>query len=360
MNLEDSGSSLATIKNPTVNDEKCGRGYCRCFDFLVNVVSSLIRASAANQSFYNIEVAIVLCFCTALFWPVKLHQKLRIFATKQLAKIGHNWIKFRILYVKKYIALKEVHQRLCWWCWLISVSFVLLLVCEVVFLQSLWGCRPCTEGHCQRPLWTLHLWQVQCFSFFWTNISNASSVYKQWLQTLLPSNDCRVYHYIINEAGQPMFVGTHTSVLFYNRTLSSWVWWGQCNYMQTISDKSCFTLMTTPFPDWFTIQVRSQGSHHCRCEPFTWGLSFARFPQICLLFLSKSVAALQISLKGVHSVDFSKVRDDKCHVGVGQSRVRPCQPFPQPGQISSLSVISPCKVSSNIKKYAINNHAPKS
>ena len=59
MNLEDSGSSLATIKNPTVNDEKCGRGYCRCFDFLVNIVSSVIRASAAIQSFYNIEVAIV-------------------------------------------------------------------------------------------------------------------------------------------------------------------------------------------------------------------------------------------------------------------------------------------------------------
>ena len=67
MNLEDSGSSLATIKNPTVNDEKCGRGYCRCFDFLVNVVSSLIRASAANQSFYNIEVAIVLFEVSATY-----------------------------------------------------------------------------------------------------------------------------------------------------------------------------------------------------------------------------------------------------------------------------------------------------
>ena len=69
VNLEDSGSSLATIKNPTVNDEKCGRasGYCRCFDFLVNIVSSVIRASAANQSFYNIEVAIVLFEVSATY-----------------------------------------------------------------------------------------------------------------------------------------------------------------------------------------------------------------------------------------------------------------------------------------------------
>ena len=34
----------------------------------------------------------------------------------------------------------------------------------------------------------------------------------------------RVYNYIINENGQPVFVGSHTSVLFYNRSISSWVW----------------------------------------------------------------------------------------------------------------------------------------
>ena len=34
----------------------------------------------------------------------------------------------------------------------------------------------------------------------------------------------RAYNYIINEDGQPMFVGTHTSIIFYNRTMSSWVW----------------------------------------------------------------------------------------------------------------------------------------
>ena len=37
----------------------------------------------------------------------------------------------------------------------------------------------------------------------------------------------RVYNYIINEEGQSMFVGSHTSVLFYNRSMSSWVWYGQ-------------------------------------------------------------------------------------------------------------------------------------
>ena len=37
----------------------------------------------------------------------------------------------------------------------------------------------------------------------------------------------RVYNYIINEDGQSMFVGSHTSVLFYNRSMSSWVWYGQ-------------------------------------------------------------------------------------------------------------------------------------
>ena len=30
---------------------------------------------------------------------------------------------------------------------------------------------------------------------------------------------------------------------------------------------------------------------------------------------------------GVHSIDFSGVRDDKCHVGVGQSRVRSIKPY---------------------------------
>ena len=37
---------------------------------------------------------------------------------------------------------------------------------------------------------------------------------------------CRVYNYIINEDGQPMYLGSRSSVLFYNKTIPSWVWWG--------------------------------------------------------------------------------------------------------------------------------------
>ena len=41
------------------------------------------------------------------------------------------------------------------------------------------------------------------------------------------TNIPRVYNYIINEEGQPMYLGTHTSVIFYNKSMSSWVWWDQ-------------------------------------------------------------------------------------------------------------------------------------
>ena len=35
----------------------------------------------------------------------------------------------------------------------------------------------------------------------------------------------RVYNYVINEDGQPMYLGSRTSVLYYNKTIPSWVWW---------------------------------------------------------------------------------------------------------------------------------------
>ena len=34
----------------------------------------------------------------------------------------------------------------------------------------------------------------------------------------------RVYNYVINEDGQPMYLGSRTSVLYYNKTIPSWVW----------------------------------------------------------------------------------------------------------------------------------------
>ena len=35
----------------------------------------------------------------------------------------------------------------------------------------------------------------------------------------------RVYNYIINEEGQPMYLGHRTSVLYYNKSIPSWVWY---------------------------------------------------------------------------------------------------------------------------------------
>ena len=62
-------------------------------------------------------------------------------------------------------------------------------------------------------------------------------------------------------------------------------------------------------------QVRSEGPK-CRChKSVTRRNPSARF----LLFAQKIIL---LNDSGVHSVDFSNVRDDKCHVGVGQSRVR--------------------------------------
>ena len=34
-----------------------------------------------------------------------------------------------------------------------------------------------------------------------------------------------MYHYIINEDGQPMYLGLRTSVLYYNASIPSWVWY---------------------------------------------------------------------------------------------------------------------------------------
>ena len=34
-----------------------------------------------------------------------------------------------------------------------------------------------------------------------------------------------MYHYIINEEGQPMYLGLRTSVIYYNTSIPSWVWY---------------------------------------------------------------------------------------------------------------------------------------
>ena len=80
-----------------------------------------------------------------------------------------------------------------------------------------------------------------------------------------------------------MYLGHRTSVLYYNKTIPSWVWFD-------------------------------------RKDPSSVAVSIS--PEASLLLGEFSnPPILHSPLKGVHSVDFSGVRDDKCHTGVGQSRV---------------------------------------
>ena len=96
--------------------------------------------------------------------------------------------------------------------------------------------------------------------------------------------------------------GTANSIL----TISKWdiILFGQCyvDYIQRTTITWCH-------------QVRSQGPQHRCHKSVTRRNPSSRF----LLFAQKFIL---LNDSGVHSVDFSNVRDDKCHVGVGQSRVR--------------------------------------
>ena len=127
VNLEDSGTTLSTITNPSINDEKCNRGY---FFYIYFLNRGAIEAIA-------------------------------VFAKLQRPS-GESLFEA-------------------------SVS------------------SPCLTG-------VLRI----CFHIL---SSCSSGPYCSFAS--------RVYNYIINEEGQPMFVGSHTSVLFYNRSISSWVWYGQ-------------------------------------------------------------------------------------------------------------------------------------
>ena len=93
-----------------------------------------------------------------------------------------------------------------------------------------------------------------------------------------------MYNYIINEDGQPMYLGHRTSVLFYNKTIPSWVWYDR-------KDPSSVAVSISPEASLLLGEI--------------------------LILLKNST----FPSTGVHSVDFSGVRDDKCHTGVGQSRV---------------------------------------
>ena len=94
-----------------------------------------------------------------------------------------------------------------------------------------------------------------------------------------------MYHYIIREDGQQMYLGHRNSVLYYNASVPSWVWYDR-------KDSRSLAVSISPEASLFL------------------GLLPIFF--YCLGNL----------LAGVHYVDFSGVRDDKCQTGVGQSRVK--------------------------------------
>ena len=94
-------------------------------------------------------------------------------------------------------------------------------------VQPLRSSRSSQESCNQRALPALYFWQVNISSFLYFNGQSIFWKVFPYLgcpQCLHGSFVPRAYNYIINEDGQPMFVGTHTSILFYNRSMSSWVW----------------------------------------------------------------------------------------------------------------------------------------
>ena len=93
----------------------------------------------------------------------------------------------------------------------------------------------------------------------------------------------RVYHYIIREDGQPMYLGHRNSVLYYNASVPSWVWYDR-------KDSRSVAVSNSPEASLF-------------------------------LGVPTFYSSLGNVLKGVHYVDFSGVPDDKCQTGDGQSQV---------------------------------------
>ena len=91
-----------------------------------------------------------------------------------------------------------------------------LLLHQYVLLCILQGARTCPEINHQRIVPALLVWQVHClFLHPWSLVRVFQSYHSL----------TRVYYYVINEEGQPTYMGTHTSVISYNKSISSWVWW---------------------------------------------------------------------------------------------------------------------------------------
>ena len=66
VNMEDSGRTLATPSNPTINDEKCARGYCSICEVAAPVrrvtVRGLCQLSIFDRSIDNVKL---LSICTS-------------------------------------------------------------------------------------------------------------------------------------------------------------------------------------------------------------------------------------------------------------------------------------------------------
>ena len=98
--------------------------------FRPEAAGPLIRGRWTDPSFNSWYLSILAT--TALFRPVKVHQKVRRFAT--------NRPKFRVLYayiLKATPAWKKVHHRRCWRCWQISAMHALELIINSTFISVL-------------------------------------------------------------------------------------------------------------------------------------------------------------------------------------------------------------------------------
>ena len=125
---------------------------------------------------------------------------------------------------------------------------------------------------------------LQMFGIFHTCVGKATDMLISPWAMGVPWRYPRIYHYIIREDGQPMYLGHRNSVLYYNASLPSWVWYDR-------KDSKSVAVSISPESSLFLGLLRC------------WYNNVNVF-------------------EGVHDVDFSGVRDDKCHTGVGESRVR--------------------------------------
>ena len=123
----------------------------------------------------------------------------------------------------------------------------------------------------------------------------------------------RVYYYVINEEGQPTYIGTHTSVISYNKSISSWIWWEWTGFYAN-SLKLLFARYDKKDPSSEAVSRSSPASLLLGLQKMSSFIFFS-----CpVSFFSCPVSRQKKTHSGVHNMDFSGVRDDKCDTGIGQ------------------------------------------